>query len=257
LAANVTRLQFTTDYDLSTAPVRDYASTLPVAQRRPRLLILGQHTEYVTKAFRDWADLHVLKAGDMNLINFGANALYWQIRLEPSPARTGPLDFVCYKDASDPVSSNPGTVATSTVKWRSSLLSRPESKLFGAQYFAMVKTPGPFVITSRMPAAFLTGTGWAPGTALTGAAGGEADSVDPSTRSSVIATAQLLTNANPPAPFVGTITYRRPTLTSRVVNIGSLEWVKGYSNNVSFGVSKASFLRFNANLLRWAGASVQ
>ena len=71
------RLLYTTDYDLS------IASPGVV----PRLLILGRHTEYVGERMRDWMEEHVNSIGDMNVLNFGANSLYWRVRLTAA-ART-------------------------------------------------------------------------------------------------------------------------------------------------------------------------
>ena len=79
------RLLYTTDYDLSIA-------SPGVA---PRLLILGRHTEYVGQRMRDWMEEHVNSIGDMNVLNFGANSLYWRVRLTAAGPAGAPLDVVC------------------------------------------------------------------------------------------------------------------------------------------------------------------
>ena len=72
-------LQYTTDYDLAVNP--------PAVA--PRLLIWPRHAEYVTASLRDWVERHVDVTGDMNVLNFGANGFYWQVRL-PTPGRRVP-----------------------------------------------------------------------------------------------------------------------------------------------------------------------
>jgi hypothetical protein len=69
----------------------------------------------------------------VNLAFFGANAIYWQVRFEPSTRGVANRVIVCYRDARlDPVAEP----ALKTVLWRQPPVSRPEQKLIGVQYTA-------------------------------------------------------------------------------------------------------------------------
>src|SRR6266480_3724187 len=66
---------------------------------------------------------------------FGANAVYWQVRLEPSPL-SGIADrvVVAYKDRTiDPVQG-----PTTTGLWRDPPLNRPEQQLMGVQFSGQI-----------------------------------------------------------------------------------------------------------------------
>ena len=110
-----------TDVDLHARP--------ELLTRHRALLSLG-HDEYWTRAMRDGAE----RARDhgVNLAFLGANAVFRQIRLEPS-ALGAHRHQVSYKSATaDPLRrSNPAEV---TVSWREAPVSRPESSLIGQQY---------------------------------------------------------------------------------------------------------------------------
>jgi hypothetical protein len=103
---------------------------------RPQLLTnhraylsLG-HDEYWSKEMRDGVE--AARDKGVNLAFLGANASFRQIRFEPSAL--GPNRHeICYKIASeDPVrASNP---ALTSINWRESPVSRPESQMIGQQY---------------------------------------------------------------------------------------------------------------------------
>jgi len=86
------------------------------------------HDEYWSKAMYD--NVQAARDNGVNLAFFGANAVYWQARYEPSAAGVPNRILVCYKDASiDPVQDS-----TTTVQWRDPLLNRPEQALMGVQF---------------------------------------------------------------------------------------------------------------------------
>jgi hypothetical protein len=103
---------------------------------RPELLMnhrcmfsLG-HDEYWSQPMRQGAAQAV--ANGVNLAFLGANAVYRQIRMEPSPVGPNRLE-VCYKSAAeDPMArENP---ALTTVNWAQPPLNQPESTLIGSMY---------------------------------------------------------------------------------------------------------------------------
>ncbi|GAA1603788.1 hypothetical protein GCM10009804_70240 [Kribbella hippodromi] len=105
---------------------------------RHRLLVSSGHDEYYSDAMRSV----VLKARShgTNLAFFGANAMYWRVRLEAG--RTGGTNRIvtCYKSKDDPERSAP------TRQWRQ--LDQPEQALMGSQYTSRMKQPHPLVVSS-------------------------------------------------------------------------------------------------------------
>src|SRR5437879_2454041 len=71
----------------------------------------------------------------VNLGFFGANAIYWQARFEPSSSGVPNRVLVCYRFASlDPITD----LSLKTVLWRDPVLNRPEQTLVGVQFTSMV-----------------------------------------------------------------------------------------------------------------------
>jgi hypothetical protein len=136
------------------------------------LLSLG-HDEYWSLAMRDGAE--VARDAGVNLAFFGANAVFRQIRLEPSPL--GPYRReVGYKSAgADPERRrNPHTV---TVDWRAAPVSRPESSLIGQQYECNPVHAD--MVIAEGAAWVFAGTGLTTGSRLFGTIGEEYDRHNP------------------------------------------------------------------------------
>jgi hypothetical protein len=104
-------------------------------QQRPELvkqhkamLSLG-HDEYWSKEMFDGAE--GARDAGINLAFFGANAVYRQVRFEPSS--TGPdRHMVNYRSVADPIRRT--DPARTTVSFRDSPVNRPEAQLIGEQY---------------------------------------------------------------------------------------------------------------------------
>ena len=237
-------LAFTTDYDLAMHP----------PATAPRVLVIPQHTEYVTKSLFDWVDAHVNGAGDMNVAYFGANSFYWQVRLVPGPAGSArPYDIVCYKSTRDPI----GAVDPSlmTVRWASPPVNRPEAALFGGEYSGVVDgghIRHNEVVTAAMPAWARAGTGWRTGTQLTGLLLGEADRAQPESGGVAISrgTAPYRVNGT---TLTGTMTIRVSAAGGRVFDAGTFIFGGVLGNRYAVGVSYASFDRFARNVMGWLG----
>jgi hypothetical protein len=237
-------LQYTTDYDLALHP--------PAVA--PRLLILPRHAEYVTASLRDWVEQHVNTAGDMNVLDFGSNGFYWQVRLAEPRTPGAPLDIVCYRSAAgDPYAAVDPTLATT--RWRESPLNRPEGMVFGAQYVAVIGngyTRYGFTVTDQVPAELLAGTGWQPGTVIRGLLQGEGDLVYPGSGGIAIMDGRAAT-ANG-TPLATSVTIRTSPAGARVFSAGTFAWADGFDPaQVDLGVTAASFDRFNRNVLTWLG----
>ena len=110
-----------------------YSTDLDTHLNGSRLLsfkgfISAGHDEYWSKPMYD--NVQAARDNGVSLAFFGANAIYWQVRYEPSAAGVPNRILVCYKDPSiDPVQGS-----TATVQWRDPLLNRPEQALMGVQF---------------------------------------------------------------------------------------------------------------------------
>ncbi|HVH71392.1 MAG TPA: N,N-dimethylformamidase beta subunit family domain-containing protein, partial [Candidatus Dormibacteraeota bacterium] len=137
-----------------------------------RGLLSVAHDEYWSKPMYD-AWIAALNAG-VNLGFFGADALDWQVRFEPSTSGVPNRVVVCYRNASiDPVTDPTLT----TVKWRDPPLNRPQQTLMGVQYTNQVKWNGayaPYVVQNSGNWVY-AGTGFRDGDTVPGIVGYEAD----------------------------------------------------------------------------------
>ena len=240
MSKSVVGLQYTTDYDLSLA-----APTV-----NPSALILGQHTEYVSKVFRDWLDRASGDRGGMEIANFGTNALYCQIRFEGGLESGSPKEMVAYKyPGQDPQAATQPKEAS--YLYRSKELARPEGALLGVQYGASNRglPPTSMKIHSKVPSRFLTGTGLRRGSLLRHLYRGEADFIYPTTGVVLLGTAVLSVKGRVGRTLATVV--RTGKRGARIFSAGSLMWVEGFAGTRPFGVSRASFIRFNTNILDW------
>ncbi|MGZ8764682.1 MAG: N,N-dimethylformamidase beta subunit family domain-containing protein [Acidimicrobiia bacterium] len=111
---------YTTDVDVHRHP--------ELLLQHKAVLTMG-HDEYWSKAMRD--GMEAARDAGVNLVFFGANAAYRQIRFEPSA--TGPdRHQVNYRSSADPIrATDPDQT---TVSFRESPVNRPENTLIGQQY---------------------------------------------------------------------------------------------------------------------------
>jgi hypothetical protein len=96
--------------------------------RSYRAFLAVGHDEYWSAAMYDAAT--AARDGGVSLGFFGANEVYWQIRMEPSASGVPNRVIVCYKDSKlDPVKG-----VTATARWRDPPVNRPEQQLVGIQF---------------------------------------------------------------------------------------------------------------------------
>jgi hypothetical protein len=132
------------------------------------------HDEYWSVEMRNGVE--AARDAGVNLVFSGANAVFRQIRLDPSPV--GPnRQQTCYKDASeDPIRQT--QPALTTVNWRDAPVGRPESSLIGQQYESNPVRADMVIVD---PSAWVfTGTGVTAGQKLSGVIGSEYDHYHPS-----------------------------------------------------------------------------
>jgi hypothetical protein len=123
-----------------------YTTNVDLAEHPNSLLahhiaVFGAHDEYWTQSMRDGAE----QARDrgVSLAFLGANASYWQARLEPDHAGRPNRTLVCYKVATrardplealerDPMYAQQPYLVTAL--WRDPAINRPENALIGLMY---------------------------------------------------------------------------------------------------------------------------
>jgi hypothetical protein len=157
-------------FDVSYCTDIDTHTTPAMLTKHAGFLSVG-HDEYWSKSMYDGVT-SALGAG-VGLGFFGANGVYWQIRLDPNAAGVASRIQVCYKDATkDPVSG-----PTTTVLWRSAALNRPEQQLLGNMFVAQQPNgaaAAPFVVTNSSNWVY-QGTGVSDGDSIPGIVGYECD----------------------------------------------------------------------------------
>ena len=133
------------------------------------------HDEYWSKPMYD-AVVAARDAG-VSLAFFGANAIYSQVRFEPSSSGVPNRVLVCYRNAIlDPVADS----SLKTVNWRDPILNRPEQTLIGVQFTNQVRYQPPstdyvpHVVTNSGNWVY-DGTGFKDGDSVPGIIGYETD----------------------------------------------------------------------------------
>jgi hypothetical protein len=147
--------------------------------RNPQLLLnhkalvsLG-HDEYYSKAMRDGVE--AARDHGVNLAFLGANAVFRQIRFEPS-ALGADRHEICYKSAAeDPISVTAPELTT--VNWRDAPVGRPENRLLGGQYECNPVSAD--MVITRPDNWVFSDTGLQAGDRLPGVVGGEYDHYSP------------------------------------------------------------------------------
>lgn len=166
--------------------------------------ISGGHDEYWTKQMYD-AVTNARDSG-VNLAFFGADAIYWQARLEPSVENVPNRVLVCYRSADLDPERDP---ALKTLQWRSEALNRPEQTLIGVQYTSGLTANVPFVAINTRSSWVYDASGFSDGDSVpprgsqaaslgAGIVGYEADRYDPNYPRPQYRSYQLLSSS----PFV-------------------------------------------------------
>ena len=147
------------------------------------------HDEYWSMTMR--RSIQTALADGVNLGFFGADPIYWQIRLQPGFDGTVDRTIICYKydaAAADPDYTTDPQLAT--VEWRNAPVNMPEAALVGVEYIGD-PWDGDIVVSNASHWLF-NGTGLSNGSHLTGLLGYEVDAVIPGTSPSNV---QILANS--------------------------------------------------------------
>jgi hypothetical protein len=188
---------YTTDADVDADPAE---------LTHHRLVVVGAHSEYWTKAMRD--GFEASRGLGVNLAFLGGNSVYWQIRYADADRRV----LEEYRSASGDPSPNP---RQKTVRWRDNPVLRPECALVGVQWQGGDNTsdPGPHdyrVVAGSLDDPWFRGTGFHAGDAVRAAVGREWDAVAPECAKATSGLTVLLHyqgHATPQPPGVYTSTF--------------------------------------------------
>jgi Fibronectin type III domain len=228
------------DTDTNAASLLNYRGFLSVG-----------HNEYWSKNMYN-AAINAL-AGGVNLGFFGADAIYWQVRYEPSASGVPDRVLVCYKDASIDPTTDP---STTTVNWREPPLNRPEQSLIGVMYEAQTKNEAyiPYVVTNASDWIY-AGTGFKNGDSVPGLVGYEADQQFSSYPFPNAVPGTYLTVSNSPFTNVSgqpdhanSSIYQAPS-GAWVFGAGTIAWSWGLDNYGNFGAVDPRIQQTTANIL--------
>src|SRR5438445_1429757 len=217
------------------------------------------HNEYWSKPMYD--GVQQARDAGVHLGFFGANALFWQVRFEPSPLN-GIADrvLVGYKDRTiDPVQG-----PTTTILWREPLRNRPEHRLVVVQFAGSIPVDAPnapYVVANSSSWVY-AGTGLHDGDSIPKMVGYEMDSSMSSAPlpTSVAGTYQVLSQSPftdpgpPPVPMTANSSIYQAPSGAWVFGAGTTSWAWGLSDDGD-GYMDPRIQRITANLLQRFGAS--
>ena len=156
-------------YNLGYLSCLDLHTTPNTLQGHKAYISLG-HDEYWTKEMR--AAVETARDSGIGLAFLGADACYWQCRLENDAGGNANRTVTCYKVATsngpalstDPVHGTDNTRITAL--WRDPVLGRPENALMGIMFSDNVVDTnhnGSWTVDSNAAPHYLAGTGLVPG----------------------------------------------------------------------------------------------
>lgn len=154
---------------------------------KTKIFISHGHDEYWSKTMRD--NVEKIREKGVNLTFFASNAVYWQIRFEPSTINgTADRTIVCYKEPErDPIQG-----ATTSTNFREAPVNNPEAALLGVQYVNDPVTGD--IVISNADHWIYKGTNLKNGDKLKGLLGYESDALHPSSpkNTAVLATSKSI-----------------------------------------------------------------
>ena len=140
--------------------------TNPADVKNHKAFFSTGHDEYWTKEMYDAVE--AARDSGVNLAFFGANAVYTQVRYEPSADGVPNRVMVCYRWTPDPIQG-----PTTTTEFRSAPVNRPEQSLLGVQYYLTMPNTN-YVVTNSSHWVY-RGAGFRNGDIVPGIVGYEAD----------------------------------------------------------------------------------
>ncbi len=219
-----------------------------------RAVIFSGHAEYWTAALRDAMD--AAQAAGVSLLNMGANAAWWQVRLERNSEGAPDRQIVGYKNSRvDPLAlTNPQAASARFIQLPH---PRPASALFGEDYGGIVLGVQPLVLGPDV-ARFAPRSGLHPGQLLPGLIGDEIDTVSSQPGATLIGvTPVLVRHGSQPLDrgIAGASAWLTPS-GAHVFDAGTFDWSWGLDPRYAAalpGFPASGFAQLNAAILAWAG----
>jgi hypothetical protein len=211
-------------YDVSYSTDSDLHRDPSLLEGHQALLSVG-HDEYWSWPMRTQAER--ARARGVHLAFLGANASYWQIRLEPSGAGVPDRTIVCYKGHDDPLQAFPALRHLSTTRWRDAPVSRPEAALIGVMYVPGYWPLDADLVLTASPSWVFAGTHAVAGEALPHLVGYEADALAPSSPAGVEVLANSPVIAQGGAHGHSNMTVYTASSGAIVFATGSMQWSWG------------------------------
>jgi hypothetical protein len=232
---------YSTDIDLHEHPER--------LLTHKAFLSLG-HDEYYSLAMRN--GLQAARDRGVNLVLFGANAIYRHIRLEPSPLGADRHE-VDYKSARDDPLFGHNNADVTPPAWRDPPNNNPESVIIG-NYYQCNPVTADMVINDASSWVF-QGTGVTRGRHLAGLVGTEYDHYDPRAPGprnvTVLARSPLTCRGRP--DFADMTYYTAPS-GAGVFATGTLNWIPALNPTCSLPCPGSVVTRVTENILGAFGA---
>jgi hypothetical protein len=240
-------------YDVTYITNIDLHASSPVLTHS-RTYISSGHNEYWSWEMR--AHVSAFRDSGGNLIFFGANTIYWQVRLEKSPV-TGRENRVMvawkgrYREDplfTDGITSNDHLVTT---RWRDAPVSRPEDALMGVRY--VLEYVGGDMVVSNASHWVFQDAGLTNGSVLPGLLGYEVDGISgnqpPGTKILCTSLAMELLNSHNPtveSAISHMVMYTWPS-GAQVFATGSMQWSWGLDD---YNVPQLRSSRLNASAIQ-------
>jgi P pilus assembly chaperone PapD len=241
-------------FDLTYITNIDTATNVNPLTNHKAFLSVG-HDEYWSKAMRDNVE-SAINSG-VNAAFFSANAMYWQIRLEPNAAGVANRVQVGYKDyATDTTPPGPDPQwgvnnPIVTTNWRDPVVNRPENKTIGIMYEDQISTASADYVVQNASNWVYAGTGFTEGTHVPGIVGYEYDRVW--NNGLTPAGLTVLSDSPVTGQEIGSSHANSSIYTAasgaRVFAAGTIEWSWGLDNYGSRHTANAGIQKTTANIL--------
>ena len=158
-------------YDVSYTTNVDVTREGKAGLRRHGAFLSVGHDEYWDGKERDAVE--AARDAGTHIFFFGANAVYWKVRLDDPASDGNARTMTCYKvrSSDDPLASDP---ALRTGRYRDARVNRPEEALVGTMYEEQVLFGHPWVVQGASSFVY-EGTGFRDGDSVPGLVGYEYD----------------------------------------------------------------------------------
>jgi len=219
-----------------------------------KLFISSGHDEYWSRGEKDAVEAAI--AGGASAAFFTADAVFWQIRLEPSRGQGRPYRTeVCYKESAQQEDPLRGTNLI-TKRWRDPAVAEPEQKLLGVMSDGWEFADLPWIVRGSSSWVY-EGTGVRDGDSIPLLVGYESDRIFPDAPSptgvqSLAESPVASFDSGAPGPSWHNATVYTTPSGGFVFAAGIVQWAYGLAGK---DVADVRVQRMTSNLFRRAGLS--